>query len=160
MTLERWLSLFLLGIFVAYGYGAFLFMDAQLPVFAKLSPVWPSSFPKVLAVFGIGLSFCQLVFWHNKNALDLDASKLNQYEWKTVGLMIGLMVAYALLLRPAGFVLSTIGFLLAASASLGERRWLLMLSISAVAVFGIWYLVDSVLGIFLRPWPFFVYGGL
>jgi putative tricarboxylic transport membrane protein len=66
------------------------------------------------------------------------------------------MVAYAILLRPVGFLLATSGFLIGGSVILGERRWVVMIVVSAIATVGIWYLVQEVLGIFLRPLPFFM----
>jgi putative tricarboxylic transport membrane protein len=70
--------------------------------------------------------------------------------------LLGLMVAYAIMLRPTGFLLATSGFLIGGSVILGERRWIVMIVVSAIATFGIWYLVQEVLGIFLRPLPFFM----
>ena len=66
------------------------------------------------------------------------------------------MVAYALLLRPAGFLLAPSGFLIGGSVLLGERRWITMIVVASIATIGIWYLVQEVLGIFLRPLPFFL----
>jgi putative tricarboxylic transport membrane protein len=66
------------------------------------------------------------------------------------------MVAYALLLRPLGFLGSTVGFLVIGSMILGERRLHILIPVALIASGGIWYLVQEVLGIFLRPWPFFL----
>lgn len=158
LSLERWLSLLLLTLFIAYGYSAHFVIDANLPTFAKLSPVWPSSFPKILAVLGAGLALGQLLFW-SRDAFDLDRSRLSQYRWRTVAITIGLMVVYTLCLRPLGFILSTIIFLTATTAHIERRRWLPMGLISTAMAFTIWYLIDQILSIYLRPWPFFVYGG-
>jgi len=68
-------------------------------------------------------------------------------------LLLGLMVAYALCLRPCGFILSTSAFLILGSVILGERKWHVMIPVAAIATFIVWYLVQQVLGIFLRPWP-------
>lgn len=66
------------------------------------------------------------------------------------------MVLYAIALRPAGFLLSTTVFIAGGALILGERRWIAIL-VSAVAAAGIvWWLVDQVLGIFLRPLPNFL----
>lgn len=161
MTLERWLALLFLLFSLAYGYSSFFVMDGMLPVFAKLSPVWPSSFPKILSLMGISIGFGQLFFWSNTiSNKELDRDNMGQYEWRQVGSVILLMILYALLLRTFGFVLSTVSFLSLAAMVLGERNYKWLVPISLVGAFGIWYLVDQVLGIFLRPWPFFVYGGL
>jgi putative tricarboxylic transport membrane protein len=60
------------------------------------------------------------------------------------------------MLRPAGFLIATTVFLMAGSAVLGERKWLSMLMVSVLATGFVWYLVQEVLGIFLRPFPFFL----
>lgn len=160
MTLERWLALFFLAFCLAYGYTAYFVMDDLLPAFAKFSPVWPSSFPKAIAVLGIFLGFMQLVFWSGKgDSTELDLKNLGQYKWKEALSIVALMIAYALLLRTLGFVAATILFLTLSAAALGERKLILLVIIAAATSFGIWYLVDQVLGIYLRPWPSFVYGG-
>ena len=66
------------------------------------------------------------------------------------------MVAYALLLRPAGFIIATVGFLVTGSVILGERRWITMIVVAGIATGVVWYLVQVVLGIFLRPLPAFM----
>jgi putative tricarboxylic transport membrane protein len=135
-------------------------MDDLLPTFAKFSPVWPSSFPKAIALIGIFLGFMQLVFWSGKgDSPELDLKNLGQYKWKETLSIVALMVAYALLLRTLGFVAATILFLSLSAAALGERKFVVLILIAAITSFGIWYLVDQVLGIYLRPWPSFVYGG-
>ena len=45
---------------------------------------------------------------------------------------------------------------MAGSAILGERRWVMMGVIGVIAAGFVWYLVDEVLGIFMRPLPWFV----
>ena len=61
-------------------------------------------------------------------------------------MLLGLMVAYALMLRPAGFLLSTTVFLFAGSAVLGERKWLRMLLVAGIATGCVWYLVTRSFG--------------
>jgi len=39
---------------------------------------------------------------------------------------------------------------------LGERKLYILIPVVAVAAWSIWYLVQEVLGIFLRPWPAFM----
>jgi len=65
------------------------------------------------------------------------------------------MLAYALLLRPIGFVTTTTLFLAFGGIILGERRLVILVSISVFTSLVLWYLVQEVLGIFLRPWPWF-----
>jgi putative tricarboxylic transport membrane protein len=158
MALDRWVALVLLGICLTYGYTAWFVMDGALPPIMKRLAVWPSSFPKVLSIAGIILSLI-VVLGIEKGEVkvgDIDYRRLHEYKLGQALALLGLMVAYAILLRPAGFLLATSGFLIGGSVILGERRWIVMIVVSAIATFGIWYLVQEVLGIFLRPLPFFM----
>ena len=158
MALGRWVALVLLGICLVYGYTAWFTMDGALPPIMKRLAVWPSSFPKVLSIAGIILSLI-VVLGIEKGELkvgDIDYRRLHEYKLGQALALLGLMVGYAILLRPAGFLLATSGFLIGGSVILGERRWSVMIVVSSIATFGIWYLVQEVLGIFLRPMPFFM----
>lgn len=158
MALDRWVALVLLGICLTYGYTAWFMMDGALPPIMKRLAVWPSSFPKVLSIVGIILSLI-VVLGIEKGEVkvgDIDYRRLHEYKLGQALALLGLMIAYAILLRPAGFLLATSGFLIGGSVILGERRWIVMIVVSTIATFGIWYLVQEVLGIFLRPLPFFM----
>jgi len=160
MALDRWIALVILMICLVYGYTAFFTMDAGLPPFMQRNPVWPSTFPKILAVAAI-LVTLSILLGLEKTAKepgsdDIDYRRLGDYNLGQVALLLGLMVAYALCLRPIGFLASTFAFLVAGSVILGERRWHIMVPVAVIAAGGIWYLVQEVLGIFLRPWPFFL----
>jgi len=158
MALDRWVALVLLGICLIYGYTAWFMMDGALPPIMKRLAVWPSSFPKVLSIAGIILSSVVLlgVEKGEEQVGDIDYRRLHEYKLGQALVLLGLMVAYAILLRPAGFLLATSGFLICGSMILGERRWFVMIVVSMIATFGIWYLVQEVLGIFLRPLPYFM----
>ena len=60
------------------------------------------------------------------------------------------------MLRPAGFLLSTFGFLCIGAMLLGERKFHILIPVAAIATGAVWYLVEGVLGIFLRPLPIFM----
>jgi putative tricarboxylic transport membrane protein len=160
MSLERSLALFFLLVSIIYGYTAFFIIDATLPPFAKLSPVWPSSFPKIIALVGIAIGF-GLIFSQStsddKTAMNMEAFRA--YHLRPALILLLMMVAYALLLRPMGFVITTFSFLVLGAVVLGERKMILLMIISSLCAFGIWYLVQQVLGIYLRPWPWFLSGG-
>lgn len=160
MALDRWIALILLGICLAYGYGAWFLMDAGLAPFMRRAPIWPSTFPKVLSVFGVVASLIILlgIEKSEENIGEIDYRRLGDYHLPQALFLLGLMVAYALCLRPLGFLGATMGFLVIGSALLGERRWLVMIIVAAIATFIVWYLVQQVLGIYLRPLPFFMEG--
>ncbi|MGI3183517.1 tripartite tricarboxylate transporter TctB family protein [Nioella aestuarii] len=160
MALDRWIALVILMICLAYGYGAFFTMDASLPPFMQRNPVWPSTFPKVLAVLGSATALIIVLGLEKPAAdpkpMDINYRRLGDYKVGQALALLALMVAYALLLRPAGFLISTTGFLIGGSMILGERKFHIMIPVSLIAAGFIWYLVQEVLGIFLRPWPFFM----
>ncbi len=161
MALDRWISLILLGICLAYGYAAWFTMDGQLAPFMRRNPIWPSTFPKVLSVLGMLTSLIILLGLEKSEAKvgDFDYRRLGDYHLGQALLLLALMVAYALCLRPLGFIFSTAGFLILGSVILGERKWHIMVPVALIATGVVWYLVQQVLGIYLRPLPGFFNGG-
>jgi putative tricarboxylic transport membrane protein len=155
MALDRWIALVLLGICGVYGYTAWFTMDAGLPPFMQRNPIWPSTFPKVLSVLAI-LACLAILLGLEKGEQkvgEIDYRRLWEYNLGQAVLLLVLMVAYALLLRPLGFIGATAGFLILGSVILGERRWVLMILVAGISTGGVWYLVSEVLGIFMAPLP-------
>ena len=162
MALDRWIALVFVALCVLYGYAAFFTMDQLLPPFMQRNPVWPSTFPKVLSIAGVIVGLVVLLgLEKNTNtkepsATDINYRNLGQYNIGQALGLLGLMVVYALCLRPIGFIAATIGFLTIGATILGERKFHILIPVAATASFAVWYLVDEVLGIFLKPWPFFI----
>ena len=163
MALDRWIALIFIAFCCVYGYAAFFTMDQLLPPFMQRNPVWPSTFPKILAVMGCGVGLIVLLGLEKTDdkdtqpgATDINYRKLGEYKVGQALSLLALMVAYALLLRPAGFLIATPLFLICGSLVLGERKLYILIPVAFVAAGAVWYLVQEVLGIFLRPWPFFL----
>lgn len=163
MALDRWIALIFVAFCCVYGYAAFFTMDQLLPPFMQRNPVWPSTFPKMLAVGGAIVGLIVLLGVENTSseekepsATDINYRNLGQYKTGQAAMLLALMVAYASLLRPAGFLLATTAFLIVGSAVLGERKFHVMVPVAVIATGTVWYLVQEVLGIFLRPFPFFL----
>ena len=149
MALDRWIALVLLGICLAYGYAAWFTMDGNLAPFMRRNPIWPSTFPKVLSVLGI-IATLFILLGFEKSApkeADIDYRRLTEYHLGQALLLLSLMVAYALCLRPLGFLLSTSAFLILGSFILGERKWHIMVPVGLIATAAVWYLVQEGLGI-------------
>lgn len=159
MALDRWVAFVILCAALAYGYAAFFTMDASLPPFMQRNPIWPSTFPKVLCVMAVLTSLFILLGFEKApesgKKPDIDYRRLGDYHLTHALLLIGLMVAYALCLRPLGFLFSTFAFLAIGAFVLGERKFHILVPVAALASGTVWYLVDQVLGIFLSPWPMF-----
>lgn len=157
MALDRWIAFVFVAICLVYGYTAFFTMDASLAPFMRRNPVWPSTFPKVLAIMGVVTGLVILFAPKAQNAAikegEIDYRRLLDYNLGQAISLLVLMVVYAFALRPVGFLFSSLIFLTLGGFILGERKLHFLLPISGVAVAGIWYLVQEVLGIFLRPFP-------
>lgn len=164
MSLDRWVALGILLLCAVYGYAAWFEMDELLAPIMRRNPIWPSTFPKVLAALGMIFAISVILNLEKEetkdpSAMEINYMRLTDYNLgQALGLLI-LMVVYAFALRPVGFLASTFIFLVAGSYILGERKWILMVSVSALAAGVVWYLVEQVLGIFLRPLPMFLTAG-
>jgi putative tricarboxylic transport membrane protein len=163
MALDRWIALAFVALCCVYGYAAFFTMDDSLPPILRRNPVWPSTFPKILSVAGIIVGLIVLFApkpepkaGATKGDGTIDLSRLGDYHVGQALALVGLMAAYAMTLRPLGFLGSTVLFLVIGAVILGERRFHVLIPVAAVAAGSIWYLVQEVLGIFLRPWPTFL----
>ncbi|GGH32994.1 putative tricarboxylic transport membrane protein [Cribrihabitans marinus] len=160
MALDRWIALVILMICLAYGYAAFFTMDAGLPPFMQRNPIWPSTFPKILSVMAALVALAVLLGLEKGAAdpkpMDINYRRLTDYKIGQALALLGLMVAYALLLRPAGFLIATVGFLAIGAIILGERKLHILIPVALIAAGVVWHLVQQVLGIYLRPWPFFL----
>ena len=159
MKLEKYIALILCLIFILYGYEAFFTMDELLPPILKRNPVWPSTFPKILAAFGFFISILILLNIE-KNEVNtsenLDYKKVTNHSYFKVILLILGMVLYALNLRYLGFIFSSFLFLSLSCFLLGERNFVKCLIIILISTISIWYLVNEVLGIYMNPYPLFL----
>ena len=163
LSINRWVALGMLAFSSCYGY---LALTYRILPFEQFLAMKPNTMPIGLAVAGMICSSVLLVIPNNSSAsegnkvIGSDQKYLESpenYEWgKGIGLLI-LAVIYALSLRQAGFLIATFLFLSIGGLILGERKVWILLSVSCLASFLVWYLVDEVLSIFMRPWPMIFY---
>ena len=158
MTLERGIAVLFLAFCIAYGYTAFVTMQNNLLPFELNMSFLPNTMPKALSIAG---AICALFIIIGGRAPGDERKPIlaEGLNWTTTAqaiALLGFMVAYALLLRPLGFITATSLFLIGSSLLLGERRVITLIAISVLAAFAVWYLVEQLLDIVLRPWPWFV----
>lgn len=161
MTLDRAIAGIFILLCLIYGYTAFVTMEANLLPFELNMVFLPNTMPKWLSILGVIVGLVVVIQSGPKANAEIDAGEIDyrnmrQYKLAQALFLLGLMVAYALLLRPIGFLAATTLFLAGGSMILGERKYIVLIPVAVFTAFLIWYLVQEVLGIFLRPWPWFI----
>ena len=165
LDLNRLVALFMLAFSSGYCY---LSYNYHLLPFERFLAVKPNTMPIGLAIAGIICSIgilLQSKSSDNENESDANANQKDidyiknpkKFNWSHgIGLIV-LATFYALSLRLVGFIFGTTSFLFLGGFLLGDRRYIMLFFVSITSSFIVWYLVDQVLTIFLRPWPNFVY---
>ena len=120
--------------------------------------VLPNSLPKVISIFGIIISTFLILKKEEHNSEESISSinlknVFNFYYGKALSIIL-LMIIYTLCLRPVGFILSSVLFLFLASFILGERSYIKLAIICLLGTSIIWLLLEKVLGIYMRPFPY------
>ena len=163
LDLNRVVALVLLAFSSGYLYLAYSY---HLLPFERFLAVKPNTMPMGLAIGGI---VCSLIILIRPQVPDVegdgtvnrpDAEYLQNPQNFNWGQGIGLLVlaaVYAVSLHALGFLFSTSAFLVLGGILLGERRYTFLIPIAITASVLVWYLVDEVLTIFLRPWPSWIF---
>lgn len=138
-------GLVFLCLSVAYGYYAH-----QIPLLPgdEFEPFHAQTLPNALAWMGGALSLALLVTASRQPA---DRLHLGGYDFWLVGLLLVLVVLFAVALEWLGFLLSTILFLIGGFWLLGERRVKTLLVASVPFAVGLWFVLARLLDIYLAP---------
>lgn len=147
LSKDRIGALLLLAFIVAYG--ALTFSIPLLP-FQADAAFTARTMPEALAVLGAVLALALLF----KPGRDEPAS-LSGFQWGRAALMCLIMVLYGLGVRPLGFLIATVLFLIGGMLVLGERRPVVLLGASVPLVVLFWALMTQVLDVFIAPLPAF-----
>ena len=153
MKTEKVGALILLLFSITYGLLAF---KVPLTFLAQRESFNARTMPLALGIIGTLLSFLILILPSSKTE---EKGKVKDVfrglDWKSVGLLIGIMIFFSITLRFLGFVISSIIFLVGGFYILGERRiWLLLIG-SVPLVFFIWFLMSRILGMYIAPGEIF-----
>ena len=127
--------------------GLFAFFYADRYQFGTLNRMGPGFFPVVLggllAFLGVLIALPAL----------FRAGHGPKVEWMSILLVLGSVVVFALLLRPAGVILATMASVF--MASWAERDWTLVgrVLLSVAIAFVTWLVFIAGLGMLLPVWP-------
>ena len=146
MSRDRFVALLLLAFSLAYGWKA---GDIQVLPFQAEGVMTARTAPYALSAAGALIAFLMLVL--PARGGDSEAPPPISFfwrglDWKSAGWILLAVACYGALIRPAGFILSTVAFLCACSIILGERRPLTLAAVHVPAVLGFWLLMTKVLG--------------
>ena len=159
MNLDRGVALCILVFSMVY---AWLALGYELLPFERHQAFKPNTMPIGLSIMGIALSLAVLLVPSRKDSSVVDESVVDisahesgnqQFDRVRPVILVLLMIIYAMVLRPLGFIGSTSLFLIVSSMVLGERKFHVLVPVAWGGAIFIWYLVQEVLGIFLNPWP-------
>ena len=156
MALDKWIAVFFLLLCIVYGYASFTY---PLLPFERNMAFLPNTLPMVLSVVGAFLALLIVLMPsptpnEEGDALgSIDVAKLRKYQIGPALALVAAMIIYALALRPFGFLAATTLFLVGTGWILGERKIYIMVPVALIGSGSVWFLVQEMLGIFLRPLP-------
>jgi putative tricarboxylic transport membrane protein len=153
MAREKVGALIMLLFSMAYGL---LALNIPLSFLAQNEFFTSRTMPYALAVLGVLLALLILVFPttdpEGKRSL---REETHGMDWKTAILLVVGMIAYGLTMKWIGFIISSILFLLVGFYILGERRIKRMLLASIPLVVMLWFIMSSLLGVYIAPGELF-----
>ncbi len=153
MAREKVGALVILLFSVAYGL---LARKIPLSFLSQQEVFTARTMPYGLAIIGILLSFLIIVL----PTVDPEGKKslsetTKGMDWSTAIQLVILMLAFGLIMKWLGFILSSILFLLGGFWILGERRIKLMLFSALLLVAILWFIMAFLLGVYLAPGEIF-----
>jgi putative tricarboxylic transport membrane protein len=153
MAREKVGALVMLLFSMAYGL---LALKIPLSFLAQNEFFTSRTMPYALAVLGVLIALLILVFPtvdpEGKRSL---REETHGMDWKTAILLVVGMIAYGLTMKWIGFIISSILFLLVGFYILGERRIKRMLLASIPLVVMLWFIMSSLLGVYIAPGELF-----
>ena len=134
-------------------YGAMALNIPEAPGIGD-SGVSPSSLPIALSTTGIIAALLILILPTDQRISEEEASfteAFRRLNWRCAAFLFLLMAGYGLILKPLGFLISTMLFLCGGFWTMGERRIKLMLLVSIGVTVGFWFILTQLLRIYLEP---------
>ncbi len=153
MNREKTGALLCMLFSVAYGLGAF---SIPLTFLSQDETINARTMPLALSIAGVVISLLIIVLptVDREGRLTLKETFLG-LDWARAVWFLGLTVAYGLIMKWVGFIISSILFLNAGFFILGERKIKLMLLASIPLVIGLFFLMSYILGMYIAPGEIF-----
>ena len=137
-------GLFFLILSLVYGWNAL-----HIQLFSSVVEAFSArTLPIALSVVGVITSILLLVLPEQEEGF---IEKIKGLNWKTAFALFASMSIYGALFQYLGFFISTFLFLNAGFWIMGERRIVLMLTISITMIVSFWFFLNYLLGIYINP---------
>jgi hypothetical protein len=162
-TIERTASVIMTAFAAAYLAGAYLL----IPIPMIKQQVGPSVFPKAVGLLMLGISLANLIIQFRGKAKEDEARAViigaedkveTKADIKLMGIMLGLMVAYALLFDHLGYALTTFTVFLAGTLVLDRKHFVRDLIIAFISSFGLQLVFAKLLKVALPAGPLSLIG--
>ncbi len=140
--MDRFIAVGLMLFSAIYLYGAW-----KLPRFSMTMAVDAYVFP--IAVGLVMLALSALLFFQSTGEGRPRLFQNLSPAGRTMAILVGWALAYALLIRPLGYLLMTTLFIVGASTLLGWRRWGVALGVALAFAGASYYLFTVVLSVTL-----------
>ena len=151
MTKDKVGALVILILSIVYGAMALNIPEAPG---IEASGVTPSSLPIALSATGMIAALLILILPADRHVSGEEtalAAAFKGLDWRCAVFLFLLMAGYGLILKPLGFLISTILFLCGGFWAMGERRIKLILLVSIGVTVGFWFILTQLLRIYLEP---------
>lgn len=161
--IERTASVVMTVFSAAYLVGAYLL----IPIPMIPQQVGPAVFPKAVGLLLLVISLCNLYVQFKGIAKEDEARAViigaedkveTKADLKLMGVIIALMIAYALLFNTLGYALTTIAVFLAGVLVLDRKHILRDVIIGLIASFGMYFIFTKLLKVTLPSGPLSLIG--
>ncbi len=140
-------------LFVAFGAFFCFYSVAHYPL-GSASRMGPGYFPMLLGSFlmvlGAAIAFKALVFRPTE-----DDGKITAIDWRTVIIILGSVLIFALLLRPAGLIPATFVMVFLSGFANRDFKWVQTIVLSLVMSIVVWLIFVWGLDLTVPIWPAF-----
>lgn len=149
MAREKIGALLILTFSIAYGL-----LAARIPLsfLAQQEFFTARTMPYALAVLGIIISLLILVLPTvdptGKHTLKQETRGM---EWRKAILLVVAMILYGLIMKWLGFLVASALFLMGGFYVLGERSWKKMALVAVPLVVLLWFVMSTLLGVYIAP---------
>jgi putative tricarboxylic transport membrane protein len=153
MNSEKTGALLCLLFSIAYGLGGF---TIPLTFLSQDEVINARTLPFALSIAGAVISLLIILL----PTIEAQGQKSLQavfggLDWKRAAWFLGITIAYGLIMKWLGFIISSILFLNTGFFILGERKIKLMLLSSIPLVIGLFFLMSYILGMYIAPGEIF-----